>query len=80
MGEEKPNEQIEIPDLTGMTPAGCRDVLAEYGLYLKQKGVASAQVTGSTTAVRQSPAAGTYVNIGAVVTVEFSDTTGVNDR
>ena len=80
MGEEKPTEQIEVPDLTGMTPAGCRDMLAEYGLYLKQKGVATAQVTGSTTAVRQSPAAGTRVNVGAVVTAEFSDTTGVNDR
>nr|WP_297179117.1 penicillin-binding transpeptidase domain-containing protein [uncultured Agathobaculum sp.] len=80
MGESTPTEQVEVPDLTGLTPDECRSVLEEYGLYLKQKGVASSQVTGSTTASKQSPAAGTKVNIGAVVTVEFSDTTNVNDR
>ena len=80
MGESKPAEQIEVPDLTGLTPDECRDTLEQYGLYLKQTGVASSQVTGSTTASRQSPAAGTKVSIGAVVTVEFSDTTNVNDR
>lgn len=80
MGESKPTEQVEVPDLTGLTPDDCRSVLEQYGLYLKQKGVASSQVTGSTTASRQSPAVGTKVNIGAVVTVEFSDTTNVNDR
>ncbi len=80
MGENKPAEQIEVPDLTGLTPDECRDTLEQYGLYLRQKGVANSQVTGSTTASRQSPAAGTKVNIGSVVTVEFSDTTNVNDR
>ena len=80
MGESKPAEQIEVPDLTGLTPDECRDTLEQYGLYLKQTGVASSQVTGSTTASRQSPAAGTKVSIGSVVTVEFSDTTNVNDR
>lgn len=80
MGENKLTEQIEVPDLTGLTPDECRDTLEQYGLYLRQKGVANSQVTGSTTASRQSPAAGTKVNIGSVVTVEFSDTTNVNDR
>ena len=80
MGEEKPTEQIEVPDLTGLTPDECRDTLEQYGLYLRQTGVASSQVTGNTTASRQSPTAGTKVSIGAVVTVEFSDTTSVNDR
>ena len=80
MGESKPTEAIEVPDLTGMTPDGCRETLEEYGLYLKQKGVASSQITGDTTASKQTPEAGTKVNIGAVITVEFSDTTTVNDR
>ena len=80
MGEEKPTETIEVPDLTGLTPDGCRETLEEYGLYLKQKGVSSTQITGDTTARKQSPEAGTKVNIGAVITVEFSDTTTVNDR
>ncbi|MDO4270481.1 MAG: penicillin-binding transpeptidase domain-containing protein [Eubacteriales bacterium] len=80
MGESKPAEQIEVPDLTGLSPSDCRDTLAEYGLYLKQKGVASAQVTGDTTASKQNPVAGTKVNIGAVITVEFANTTDVSDR
>ena len=44
------------------------------------KGVASSQITGDTTASKQSPAAGTKVSIGSVITIEFSDTTTVNDR
>ena len=80
MGEEKPTEAVEVPNLSGMSPDECRDTLEEYGLYLKQKGVSSAQITGDTTATKQSPEAGTKVSFGAVVTVEFSDTTTVNDR
>ena len=38
------------------------------------------QAGGDTTATKQSPEAGTKVSLGAVVTVEFSDTTTVNDR
>ena len=80
MGEQKPTEQIEVPDVSGMDPDTCRDTLEEYGLYLKQRGVATSQITGDTTASSQSPAAGTKVSIGSVITVEFSDTTTVNDR
>ena len=80
MGEQKPTEQIEVPNVSGMDPDTCRDTLEEYGLYLKQRGVATSQITGDTTASSQSPAAGTKVNIGSVITVEFSDTTTVNDR
>ncbi len=42
-----------MPDLSGMSPDECRDTLEEYGLYLKQKGVSSAQITGDTTATKQ---------------------------
>lgn len=81
MGEEKPTEAVEVPNLSGMSPDECRDTLEEYGLYLKQKGVSSAQITGDhpprPSRVRRP---GTKVSLGAVVTVEFSDTTTVNDR
>lgn len=79
-GGTKPTEQIEVPDLTGLTPYECRERLAEEGLYLKQKGVATSQVTGETTASRQNPVEGTKVNIGAVITVEFANSTDVDDR
>lgn len=71
---------MKCPICPACCPDECRDTLEEYGLYLKQKGVSSAQITGDTTATKQSPEAGTKVSLGAVVTVEFSDTTTVNDR
>lgn len=80
LGGTKPSEQIEVPNLIGLTPDECRDKLAENGLYLKQKGVATSQVTSDTKANRQNPVAGTKVNIGAVVMVEFANETDVDDR
>lgn len=80
LGGSKPSDQIEVPPLIGLTPEACREKLAEANLYLKQKGVASSQVTEDTTASRQNPVAGTKVNIGAVVTVEFANSTDVDDR
>ncbi len=80
MGGHKPSDQIEVPNMLGLTPSGCHDTLAGLGLYLRQKGVATSQVTEETTASRQNPVAGTKVNIGAVVTVEFANSTDVDDR
>lgn len=79
MGGQKPTEQIEVPDLTDLSPADCRERLAEIGLYLRQKGVSSSQVTGETAASKQNPVAGAKVNIGAVITVDFSNATDVGD-
>ncbi len=80
MGGSKPSELIEVPNVLGLTPQQCHDTLAEQGLYLKQKGVATSQVTEETTASRQNPVPGTKVNIGAVVTVEFANSNDVDDR
>ena len=38
MGEEKPTEAVEVPDLSGMLPDECRDTLEEYGLYPQAEG------------------------------------------
>lgn len=43
MGEEKPTEAVEVPDLSGMLPDECRDTLEEYGLYLKRRVISSAR-------------------------------------
>ncbi len=80
MGGQKPTEKIEVPNVLGLSPSQCHDTLQEKGLYLKQKGVATSQVTEEITASRQNPVAGTKVNIGAVVTVEYSTSTDVDDR
>lgn len=79
MGGAKPTEQLTVPDLTGLSPGECRDRLAEEGLYMKRKGVATSQTTGETTASKQNPVAGTKVSIGTVITVEFSNATNVGD-
>ncbi len=80
MGGQKSNEKVEVPNVLGLTPSECHDTLQENGMYLKQKGVATSQVTGDITASRQNPVAGTKVNIGAVVTVEYATSTDVDDR
>ena len=80
MGENKPTEQITVPDVTGLSPNDCLDRLGGEGLYMKQKGVASSQVTGDTSATKQNPTAGSKVNIGTVITVEFASSANVNDR
>lgn len=79
MGGSKPAEQIEVPDLSGLSPTECRDRLSELGLYMKRKGVATSQTTGETAASKQNPVAGAKVNIGSVITVDFTNSTNIGD-
>lgn len=79
MGGVKPTEQITVPDLTGLDPTECRDRLAELGLYMKRKGIATAQTTGETVASKQNPVADTKVSIGSVITIDFANSTDIGD-
>ncbi|MCQ5129814.1 penicillin-binding transpeptidase domain-containing protein [Butyricicoccus faecihominis] len=79
MGGSKPTEQIIVPDLINLSPQECRDTLSELGLYMKRKGVATSQTTGETVAGKQNPVSGTKVNIGSVITVDFTNSTDVGD-
>lgn len=79
MGDSKPNEQIEVPNVIGLDPSSSREILAEQGLYIKRKGVATAKTTGETIATKQNPVAGTRVSIGAVITVDFENSTDIGD-
>ena len=79
LGEEKPDTQVTVPDLTGMTAEQATSTLAQYNLYLKMTGVSSAATTGTTVAQSQSPAAGSSVAMGTVVTVKFTDSNDVGD-
>lgn len=80
MGGQKPTEQVVVPNVVGQSLYECKETLEEQRLYLKQKGVATSQITGDTVADKQNPAAGTKVNVGAVITVEFSNMDNVDDR
>lgn len=70
MGEEKPTEAVEMPDLTGRDPDNVRQTLARLNLYMR--GTGSAQFfTSSTLCANQSISPGTMVEPGAVVDVTF---------
>ena len=71
MGESAPTDMITVPDLSGMTVSQANAAIAGSGqLYLKAKG---ATASGSSVATDQSPAAGSRVARGTVITVEFTD-------
>jgi stage V sporulation protein D (sporulation-specific penicillin-binding protein) len=78
LGEEKPDEQVEMPDLTGMTPERAKTTLANLGLYMKASGAAE-YYTSSTKADSQSVSAGSTIAPGTVVTVHFCDTSDTGE-
>lgn len=72
-GANRPTEKVEVPDVSGMSIAAARQQLADYGLYMKQNGVADWRASGASVAMQQSPAAGSKVTPGSVVTVAFGN-------
>lgn len=79
-GRTKTSEQREVPYLLGQTPESVAYELNLSNLYLKCTGIASSQYNYQTAAVKQNPAAGTMVDVGTVITVEFQSSSGVADR
>ena len=72
LGEEKPTEQVEVPDLTRLTLSAVEKALAERNLYLRPTG--STSYSDATISVSQSIEAGTMVAPGTVIEVQFMDT------
>lgn len=70
MGEKVPDDQVEVPNLTGMTPAKVKQTLEERGLFLRATGV-SGDYEADVTASSQSIDSGTAVSRGTVVEVQF---------
>ena len=70
LGEQPPTEQVEMPDLTGMTPAKAKELLESMTLFLRVAGVAD-YTSSSIAAASQSIAPGTPVSPGTVVEVRF---------
>lgn len=70
---DRPTDKVQVPDLSGMSIAQARQQLADYGLYMKQNGIADWRTSGASVAILQSPAAGSSVAPGAVVTVAFGN-------
>ncbi len=70
--EEVPTDQVEVPNVTGMTPEAVQNALNKAGLYLRATGAVEYYVS-TNRAASQSIAAGTLVDRGTVVEVRFVD-------
>jgi len=69
--QEAPDEKIVVPDFTGMTLVAANQRAVDNGLYMLITGIN--QDAYHVTATYQSPAAGTEVEPGTTITVEFTD-------
>lgn len=70
LGDEVPEEQVEVPDLSGMTPTQVKVKLEEMGLFLRATGVVD-YTDKNVTAVEQIIQPGTAVAPGTVIEVRF---------
>ena len=73
LGEQPPTEPVEMPDLTGLSPAKAKEKLESMALFLRATGVSDYTNT-SVAATSQSIAPGTLVAPGTVVDVRFVST------
>lgn len=70
MGEEVPKDQVEVPNLVGMTVSKAKAALEKKGLFLRATGV-SGDSSSNVAASSQSIDSGTMVSPGTVVEVRF---------
>ncbi|MCD8331135.1 MAG: PASTA domain-containing protein [Oscillospiraceae bacterium] len=69
---ETPTDQVEVPDLTGLTPDEVQTALNALGLYMRATGSVEFY-TSSPKAFSQSVTSGTLVDPGTVIEVYFVD-------
>ncbi len=70
LGEEAPEEQLEVPDLIGKNAVDAKHLLEDMGLFIRFTGV-SDYTDSAVTAAEQSILPGTLVDPGTVVEVRF---------
>lgn len=70
LGDAQPEQEVEVPNLSGLTPAQAKERLESLGLFLRATGV-SDYSDPALTASGQSIEAGTGVKPGTVVEVRF---------
>ncbi len=68
-GDDK-RQMVTVPDVRSCTPAAANKLLTDAGLNVKIKGVKDA--SGTAVCSGQSPAAGTSVEMGTVITLDFT--------
>ena len=70
MGEEAPTDQVQVPNVVGLTLEQAQKKMTDAGLYLKASGASG---YSSSTAYEQEVAAGTSVDRGTAIEVRFTD-------
>ena len=70
LGEEAPPEQVEVPDLSGLSPTAAKVKLESQGLFMKASGVVD-YTDPNVVMTTQTVGAGTMVSPGTVVEVWF---------
>ncbi len=78
MGGKAESEQVEMPNVIGMTPESANKVLTNAGLYMKANGAVSER-SSAVGATKQQYPEGTKLKKGTVVSVEFYDIAGVSE-
>ncbi len=70
LGDEAPADQVEVPDLLGLSPTAAKVKLEEQGLFMKATGVVD-YTDSSVVCTTQSVNAGMMVSPGTVVEARF---------
>ncbi len=70
LSEEAPTDEVEVPDITGMTVVRAKETLEALGLFLRATGVVD-YTDSEVTAVEQIIEAGTMVKPGTVIEARF---------
>lgn len=65
-----PEDDIEVPNIIGMTAARANEVLTNKGLNISLSGISMDKLQGATV-VSQNPEAGVFTHPGSIVSVEF---------
>ena len=72
LGQEKPDTPCTVPNVIGKTASAANQAITNAGLIMKVAGATTAS-SGDVHAIAQDIAAGTEVEAGTVVTVQFGD-------
>ena len=72
MGEAVPQRQVTVPDFSGMTRQQASDAAGLLGLYILVSG--NDEISPNVVVTAQAIPAGTAVDVGTTVKLEFTDT------
>ncbi len=70
---DAPTDQVEVPDLLGMSLTDAQEALSDLDLFMRVNASTADTSSSSVIVFSQSVSGGTYVDPGTVIDVTFSD-------